>query len=648
MKKIWAALFTLVLTIASCLCVSAGTFDGYWDFLQADGSYAYAFPRILVSMDEYWYQHTRVIEGEGGMTASFYHRGSYDAYEKEGVAGGLLFTLGASVNTDFQNLPSFKYLGFDEEEAMNYYAILPTDYQAYMGDDEIRTEYDLLWGGVEDVLDNVLIKGSEKYNDMHEPSNTDQTDSAPTGPVVSGDYEYSINGDKETVTLLNYSGDDEDFEIPSEIDGYAVTQIGAEAFRHRTMKSLTVPESVLCIDKQAFEYGTISDAIHLPQNITIMDDAFSYAKLPSELTIPAGAVVEKCAFSYCEILESVFIETGAEIKGRGFGYCDDLSQVVCAEGTKLETSAFEYCRGLKEAVLCGNVEMEEEAFSYCDNMTVTRAEADEYDKREQSDLAGTIEDILTGNTGKDEGPIELEITDSPAELNGVTVTLDKAEALRDDAGYGYSYSGTIENNSDEGIMEVIYSLAVFDEAGEKVHSFNFVYDGEDTAIAPGTKVDFSHENIRWGLQSVPASASIGIYSLKTETELPPVHVPKPGEYLYQTLDDEKLANIKNEPPVELAFHVDHGGFGRTAVFKEGEGLERAVELLCEIKIEGESGEFVTDNYNWISITWADGTTSGISLNLNNLEYVVHSTSHTYSLENLDEFRAYADGYLVDD
>ena len=197
MKKIWAALVTLFITVVSCIAVSGGTFDGYWDFPQADGTFAYAFPRILVSMDEYWYTHTRVIPSEDGMTASFYHRGSYDAYAEEGMDGGLLFTLGASVNSDFQNLPSFKYLGFDEEEAMNYFAQLPTDYQAFMGDEKVRAEYDVLWSGVEDVLDNVLIKGSEKYNEMHGSSGKDEPGNAPTGPVTSGDYEYQLNGDKE-------------------------------------------------------------------------------------------------------------------------------------------------------------------------------------------------------------------------------------------------------------------------------------------------------------------------------------------------------------------------------------------------------------------------------------------------------------------
>ena len=63
------------------------------------------------------------------------------------------------MNTDFQDLPSFVYLGFDEEEAMNYYAALPTDYQAYMEDEAIRNEYDELWSGVEEVLASAVVKG---------------------------------------------------------------------------------------------------------------------------------------------------------------------------------------------------------------------------------------------------------------------------------------------------------------------------------------------------------------------------------------------------------------------------------------------------------------------------------------------------------
>ena len=244
----------------------------------------------------------------------------------------------------------------------------------------------------------------------------------------------------------------------------------------------------------------------------------------------------------------------------------------------------------------------------------------------------------------------LEIIGSPAGQDDVKVVLEKAAAERktDPDRYEYTFSGTIENNSYEGIMEVIYTFALLDETGEEFRSFGEVFDGEDQAIPPHTAVEFLHEGIKWGAQSVPASVSLGISSVKTETELPPAHIPQKGDYLYQTLDDGNLAKIKEEPPEELSFHIDQGGYGRTAVFQKGTLLDQAVELLCEIRIGEESGEWVTDNYNWIGLKWEDGSDTFISLNLYNLEYYVHSTPHTYQLENLDAFWSYASDYLEED
>lgn len=45
------------------------------------------------------------------------------------------------MNSAFENLPSFIYLGSCEDSTMNYYLELPTDYPAYM-DDDIRAEWD--------------------------------------------------------------------------------------------------------------------------------------------------------------------------------------------------------------------------------------------------------------------------------------------------------------------------------------------------------------------------------------------------------------------------------------------------------------------------------------------------------------------------
>ena len=158
MKKIMA-LMTLTMSLTAASAVWAGAFDNYVDYRNPDGSYSYYFDQgVLVTLDENWYQNTFVKTGDRG--ASFYQKASYDAYAGEGVEGGRLFTIGASVNTDFSELPSFEYIGFDEDSCMNYYAELPTDYQAYAGDETISAGYDALWAEVRDVIAGIRI-GSE-------------------------------------------------------------------------------------------------------------------------------------------------------------------------------------------------------------------------------------------------------------------------------------------------------------------------------------------------------------------------------------------------------------------------------------------------------------------------------------------------------
>ena len=245
---------------------------------------------------------------------------------------------------------------------------------------------------------------------------------------------------------------------------------------------------------------------------------------------------------------------------------------------------------------------------------------------------------------------ELAITGSPATVGGVTVTLEKATAAKksDPDRYEYTFTGSIANNADEGIMQVIYTFALTDAKGEEFRSFGEVFDGEDEAIPPHTVVSFCHDGIRWGAQSVPSGVTIGISSVKTESELPPAKVPHAGEYLYQALGDEKLESIRQNPPSELSFHIDQGGYGRTATFQKGSQLDTAVDLFCDITIGAEPGTMVTDNYNGIRLKWEDGSETYIRLNLYDLEYDVHGMPHSYQLENLDAFRSFCSGFLTDD
>ena len=384
MKKMMTAIaiMSAAMSLAFSAAVWAGPFDRFYDYSNSDGTYSYYFTDgspdqgIFVTMDLNWYQNTRVkIEDSG---ATFYHEDSYEAYEKQGLKGGRLFTIGACVNSDFRNLPSFEYIGFDEESCMNYYAELPTDYQAYAEDEDIRAEYDALWSGVKDVIAGIRIKGNTRETEESEPAYA--PDDAGPDIITSGDYEYYVNDDAMTVTVSDYIGEEEVVEIPAEIDGYQVTDIGAQAFSYKNMKSLSFPEGIRSIGERAFEYCEIP-----------------------EIMIPAGTTVERCAFGYCESLKKVLIGQGAVIRSRAFGYCDDLETVVCADGSTLEANTFEYCRKINQVIICGTAQVDKDAFYDCDNAQMIKAEESEYDSwkvPDQSTVYSGIEAFLTGGEGK--------------------------------------------------------------------------------------------------------------------------------------------------------------------------------------------------------------------------------------------------------
>lgn len=439
MKKMMIALLALAVSMAVASVTWAGPFEHYYDYMNPDGTFAYYFDQgsgVFVTLDQNWYQHTFVKTSDRG--ATFYHRDSYLAYEEEGVEGGRLFTLGASVNTGFRELPSFEYIGFDEESAMNYYAELPSDYQAYMEDESIRAEYDALWEGVKDVIAGISIgPEEEESNPVYLP------DDKKPEILKSGDYSYWIRDGKEAV-LADYSGDEEVVEIPSEIDGYTVTKIGDDAFSQKEMKCLIFPDSISEIGERAFEYCTITDELQFSENAVIGRDAFSYAKLPPSLMIPAGVTVEECAFSYCDTLETVLTGPDAVIRGRAFGYCDNLVQVVCADGGEMQDDSFEYCRSLESVILCGSVSVEEDAFPYCGDAKISRAEENEFDAWKEGDS-----DFSESDTSSAEPVPEGGLnTDADGNLSGGWEVTESSEITDEER--------AIFNQAVQGITDVAY------------------------------------------------------------------------------------------------------------------------------------------------------------------------------------------------
>lgn len=146
-----------ILTCSFAMGAGAAGLDDYYDYIVEEDAYNYYFTQgVMVTMPGEWYRNTFVKAEE--TAATFYHKDSYEKYEAEGIEnGGKLFTISYSVNQDFKDLEGMEYIGFDEEECLNYFVLKPTDYCAYASDAAVKAEYDTLWAGVDDVIDSIRL-----------------------------------------------------------------------------------------------------------------------------------------------------------------------------------------------------------------------------------------------------------------------------------------------------------------------------------------------------------------------------------------------------------------------------------------------------------------------------------------------------------
>ena len=101
-------------------------------------------------------------------------------------------------------------------------------------------------------------------------------------------------------------------EIPSEIDGVAVTSIGKSAFFYcESLTSVTIPDSVTSIGSYAFSGCEALTSITIPDSVTTIGwSTFHSCKSLTSVTIPNSVtIISNNAFAGCEALTSVTIET---------------------------------------------------------------------------------------------------------------------------------------------------------------------------------------------------------------------------------------------------------------------------------------------------------------------------------------------------
>ena len=155
--------------------------------------------------------------------------------------------------------------------------------------------------------------------------------------VISGNTITGLTDYGETLPVLN---------IPSEIDGKKITNIGYRAFyKYTSLTSVTIPDSVTGIGERAFEECSSLASITIPNSVTSIGVvAFFGCTSLTNITIPnAVTSIGNSAFGECTVLTNVTIPNGlTRIENAMFMSCRRLMSItIPANVTSMGAAAFE-------------------------------------------------------------------------------------------------------------------------------------------------------------------------------------------------------------------------------------------------------------------------------------------------------------------
>lgn len=210
-------------------------------------------------------------------------------------------------------------------------------------------------------------------------------------------FTYVTNSDAESITITGYTGADDSVAIPTSINGYPVTSIGAQAFEDFSVISVVIPNSITNIGDSAFAGCAYLTEVNIPNGVVyIGDEAFlscyslTSVVLPNSLTNIGYAVFSDCngltnvtipssvtsiggeAFYECINLAGIAIPNSViSIGEQAFADCDLVTNLtIPASVTSIGDYAFAQCTGLTTAFFQGNAPPDDGTVFFNDPVTV--------------------------------------------------------------------------------------------------------------------------------------------------------------------------------------------------------------------------------------------------------------------------------------
>lgn len=205
--------------------------------------------------------------------------------------------------------------------------------------------------------------------------------------------EYEINEKEQTISIVKYTGEEENVNVPGFLAGLPVAEIKEEAFLNQTMPvrvnissmvqkigqgafkgcssltHVTLPEGMERLEKELFFMCVMLETAELPSLLQeIGEKAFCGCRL-SEIELPEKLkTIERGAFSQCVELKKVIFSKGLKtIETEAFSGCVKLRHIMLPAGISvLPENTFKDCMGLKSVLFLNpNCEKKPDAFLGC-------------------------------------------------------------------------------------------------------------------------------------------------------------------------------------------------------------------------------------------------------------------------------------------
>ena len=162
MKRLITLLVILLTTAMPAVADDFTPYDYHIKYAGNMDYVVYDFPDVMLYIPIEWKDAITVEQTDTGV--AFFQTASYDKFLEDGLPkGGFLFKLRASEDESFRELPEYEYIGFSENAGLHFYLSLPSDYQAYVYDDDIRAEYDAMSKQISTIAEMAKISKSMHF-----------------------------------------------------------------------------------------------------------------------------------------------------------------------------------------------------------------------------------------------------------------------------------------------------------------------------------------------------------------------------------------------------------------------------------------------------------------------------------------------------